>query len=88
MADKREKKPKKKKEKVELDMETTFADMNVEGIRGYDPQRKNRKQNQVQLTKKEYWALVRGAYRAMMPMILCMVVGFALVFLLAYLWLK
>ena len=88
MTDKKEKKKKQKKEKPQLDMETTFADMNVEGMPGYDPKRKHRKQNQVQLTRKEYWALVRGAYRAMLPMILCMLAGFALVFLLAYLWLK
>ncbi|MBQ8429780.1 MAG: hypothetical protein IJX30_06785 [Clostridia bacterium] len=87
MSDKKEKKPKKKKQKPELDMETTFADMNVEGIRGYDPQRNKKKQNQVQLSKKEYWAVVRGAYRAMLPMILCMLLGFGLVILLAYLWL-
>ena len=73
----------------ELDMETTFADMNVEGMPGYDPSRKNKKQSApVQLTKAEYRALVRGAYKAMLPMLLCMVGVGALMILLAYLWLK
>ncbi len=86
--EKREKtKKKKKKEKLPLDTETTIADMNVEGFSWYDPKRKNRKQ-QTQLSKKEYWALVRGAYRAMLPLLLCIIVAFGLVMLIAYLWLK
>ena len=88
MKDKKEKKTKQRKEKLVLDTETTFADMNVEGIRGYDPNRSKRKNNQVKLSKKEYWAVVLGAYRAMLPMILCMLAGFALMFLLAYIWLR
>ncbi len=84
---KKEKRKKKNKSAQPLDTETTFADMNVEGFSWYDPKRKQ-KQNQVKLSKKEYWALVRGAYRAMLPMLLCMLVGFLAVFLLAYLWLK
>ena len=88
MKDKKEKKTKQRKEKPVLDTENTFADMNVEGIRGYDPNRSKRKNNQVKLSKKEYWAVVLGAYRGMLPMILCMLAGFALMFLLAYIWLR
>ena len=80
---------KKKKEKRELDMETTVADMNVEGFSWYDPKKKNgQKQDPVQLTKKEYRALVRGAYRAMLPIIGCIIAGALLAILLAYIWLK
>ncbi len=73
----------------ELDMETTFADMNVEGMPGYDPTRKNKKKTPTEkLTKAEYRALVRGAYKAMIPMLLCMFGVGAFMILLAYLWLK
>lgn len=88
MSDKKEKKTKIKKQKPEIDTETTFADMNVDGIRGYDPRRKQKKQDRVELSKKEYWALVRGAYRAMWPMMLAIIAGFGIMILLAYLWLS
>ncbi len=80
---------KEKKEKVDtLDMETTIADMNVEGFSWYDPNRGKRKAQQTQLTKKEQRALMRGAFRAMLPMLICILSGMLLMFLLAYLWLK
>ena len=70
-------------------METTFADMNVEGMPGYDPSRKNKKKTPPEkLTKADYRALVRGAYKAMLPMLLCMLGVGAFMFLLVYLWLK
>ena len=80
---------KEKKEKVDtLDMETTIADMNVEGFSWYDPNKGKRKAQQTQLTKKEQRALMRGAFRAMLPMLICILSGMLLMFLLAYLWLK
>lgn len=79
---------KKKKRQGDLDMETTIADMNVEGFKWYDPNLKTGKQPTAKLTKKEYRALVRGAYRAMLPMIGCILLGTAFVVLLAVLWLK
>ncbi len=77
---------KEKKPKEELDMETTIADMNVEGLPWYDPHRKSGKEKP-QLTKKEQRALIRGAYRALFPMIVCIAVGFLCMGLLAWLWL-
>ncbi len=77
---------KEKKPKQELDTQTTIADMNVEGFRWYDPQKKEGKETP-KLTKKEQRALIRGAYKAMVPMILCMVAAFGFIFLLAWLWL-
>ncbi len=71
-----------------LDTETTFADMNVEGFSWYDPKRKKEKSEKVSVSKKEYRAMVRGAFAAMLPMFLCILSAFAIVFLLAYLWLK
>ena len=80
---------KEKRRKIDnLDMETTIADMNVEGFSWYDPNRGKRKAQQTQLTKKEERALMRGAFRAMLPMIICILSGMLLMFLLAYLWLK
>ncbi len=82
-------KKKKEKNKDELDTQTTVADMNVEGFSWYDPKRKNgEKTSPTKLTKKEQRALIRGAYKAMLPMIACMVTVGALMFLLVYLWLR
>lgn len=78
-----------KRRKIDnLDTETTFADMNVEGFSWYDPNMGTRKKQNTQLTKKEQRALIRGAFRAMLPMIICILSGMLLMFLLAFLWLK
>ena len=81
---------KKDKKQDDLDTETTFADMNVEGFRWYDPGRKKNggKKDQIKLTRKEYWAMVRGAFAAMLPMFACILGGMLVMFLLAFLWLK
>ena len=78
----------KEKERIELDMETTVADMNIEGFSWYDPNRKKNKTQKTTVSRKEYRAMVRGAFRAMLPMFACMLAGVALIILLAYLWLK
>ena len=80
---------KEKRKRIDnFDTETTFAEMNVEGFSWYDPNRGKRKAQQTQLTKKEERALMRGAVRAMLPMLICILAGMLLMFLLAYLWLK
>ena len=81
-------KKKDKKKKAILDTETTFADMNVEGFSWYDPNRKKGKKTIEKLTEKEQKALIRGAYRAVLPLIFCMVACGLLLMLLVYLWLK
>ena len=78
----------KKQKRDDLDMETTVADMNVEGFSWYDPHRKAGKAPVEKLTKQEQRALMKGAFRALIPMIGCIVAGTLLIFLLAYLWLK
>ncbi|MBR2623329.1 MAG: hypothetical protein IKD15_03800 [Clostridia bacterium] len=78
----------KRKKRDDLDMETTVADMNVEGFRWYDPNRKKGKQAAPNLTKQEQRALMRGAFRAMLPMLGCIIAGMLLVFALAMLWLS
>lgn len=78
---------KKDNQEEELDTETTFADMNVEGFSWYNPNLKKGKQPVSDVTDKEFWAMVGGAFRAMLPMFLCLLGGAVLMFLLALLWL-
>lgn len=83
------KREEKRQKKAELDTQTTVADMNVEGFSWYNPRKKKNANGQsVKLTRKEYWAMVRGAFLAMLPMLLCIIAGALLMFLLAYMWLK
>ena len=80
---------KKEKRQDDLDTETTFADMNVEGFKWYDPYRKARGNKSFDKpSKKEYWAMVRGAFCAYAPMFLSVICGFGMMILLMYLWLK
>ncbi len=78
----------KDKKQDELDTQTTIADMNVEGFSWYDPARKEGKSQKVSMTKKEQRAMILGAYRAMLPMIGCILAGAAIIMLIAFLWLK
>lgn len=83
---------KEDKDKSELDTETTFADMNVEGFRWYDPTKKQnakgKKVEREKLTKQEYRSMVKGAFLAYIPMFLSILLGFAVMVLIAYLWMK
>ena len=78
----------KRKKRDDLDMETTVADMNVEGFRWYDPHKKSGKTPPPQLTKEEQRALMRGAFRAMLPLLGCIAAGMLFIFMLAMLWLR
>jgi hypothetical protein len=78
----------KKYKRDDLDTETTFADMNVEGFRWYDPNLKKKGgKDRVKVTKKEYWSMVKGAFLAYLPFLLCVIGAFGLMVLIAYLWL-
>ena len=77
----------------DLDTTTSFADMNVDGFKWYNPKAKQNKQSDMKkvktkVSRKEYWAMVKGAFAAIAPFILISIVMFGLVFLLAYFWLK
>ncbi len=76
----------KKQKTEELDTQTTFADMNVEGFSWYDPQKKQGKQK-VTTSKKEYWEMVKGAFMAYFPIIGIVACIGVLIFLFACLWL-
>ena len=85
---------KAKKPRSELDTTTTFANMNVEGFKWYDPTLEKRlKQKekgivQPKVTKREYFRLVRGAYAALWPVLLGVVIIFGALVGIAYLWLS
>ncbi len=78
----------KKRPDDDLDTTTTFANMNVEGFRWYDPSLKDGKRREkLNVTRKEYWAMVKGAFLAIGPYILGAMLVFGLLAGLAYLWL-
>lgn len=67
---KNEKKPKKHEE---IDTETTFADMNVDGFSWYDPSKKkngNKSQGKIYLSRAEKWAMFKAAVGVTLPFIL------------------
>ena len=77
-----------------LDTETTIVDMNVEGFKWYNPTVKKQKKPSDEprtvrhsVSRKEYWQMVRGAFAAIMPFVLIVLVVFGVLGLLAYLWL-
>ena len=85
---------KKAKKRRELDTTTTFANMNVEGFKWYDPTLDKRIKDKdmgvvhPKVTRREYFKLVFSAYKALWPVILCVVAIFGALVGLAYLWLS
>ncbi|MGN1103682.1 MAG: hypothetical protein ACI4QI_02280 [Candidatus Coproplasma sp.] len=80
---------KKEKKQDDLDTETTFADMNVEGFRWYDPNRKKnggKKTNKNRVSRKEYWAMVRAAFVAYIPVFVIVTAVFGIVACIAWIW--
>jgi hypothetical protein len=78
-----------KKKHYDDDNGESFANMNVEGMPGYVPEQTRRKQKAISdlnLSKKEKWAMIKGAYLAFLPVFLIIIGGFVLVILLLYLW--
>ena len=55
--------PRKNKKQDDLDTTTTFADMNIEGFKWYDPSQKKKDDggNKVRqkISRREYWRMVR-----------------------------
>lgn len=82
---------KKNKKEDTLDTETTFANMNVDGFRWYDPNYKgksNTNKHKQKLSRKEYRQMVRAAFVAYLPIILIVTIVFAIMGALAWLWLN
>ena len=78
----------RKSDRDDLDTETTFANMNVEGFRWYDPSRKNGKREKRKVDRKEYRQMVRGAFAGILPFFLIFLASVGVVGLLMYLWLS
>lgn len=80
---------KKNKKPDDLDTETTFADMNVEGFRWYNPNLKKKngsKMHRQKITRKEYWQMVRGAFAAYAPFFVIVILVFLLMGAIAWAW--
>lgn len=76
----------KKKRTEPLDTETSFADMNVDGMPWYEPPKKDGTAK-ADLSKHEQRALLRGTFLAALPMLGGALLVMALLYLLVYLWL-
>lgn len=81
-----EKQPKKQDD---LDTETTFADMNVDGMPWYNPKRKSgQKSEGIRLTRAERWAMFKAAAVAVIPYVLGAAGLFLALYAIMVLWLK
>lgn len=81
----------KNKKDDDLDMQTSFADMNVEGFKWYDPSKKKEgKEKKVKhaVSRKEYWQMVKSAFVAFLPYLAFFLLGMGIVITLLYIWLK
>ncbi len=82
---------KKKAHKEELDTETSFTDMNVDGMPWYDPKKKEEegapKKLKKPVSRKEYWRLVRASYLSWLPIVGGILLIAGVLFLITYLWL-
>lgn len=86
-SDKKEKN-KSNNTKDELDTETTFVNMNVEGFRWYKPNKSEQEDQQIpNMTSSERRAMIRGAWHALLPVIIGMLLVFGMLVGFAYLWL-
>ncbi len=79
------KKEEKQRKRDELDTETTFADMDVEGMRWHS--KKKEKPTKHKLEKGEFWVMVWGAFRAYLPIFFILGVVAGILYCLATLWL-
>ena len=82
--------PRKNKKQDDLDTTTTFADMNIEGFKWYDPSKKQKgklKKVRKKVEKDEYRDMVRGAFAAILPYVFIFLLSVGIVGALLYLWL-
>ncbi len=80
----------KKKKVYDDDDGRTIANMNVDGMRWYNPKKeeeneKKRKVKELKVSRKERRAMILGAYLAYLPAFLCILFGFTIVALLLWL---
>jgi hypothetical protein len=68
---------------------STIADMNVEGFHWYqNPRNQARRKalNDLNVNRKERWAMMLAGFLAYLPTLLIILFGFGLAFLLMFLW--
>ncbi len=65
----------------------TIVDMNVDGMPWYNPGYTGKKNDKDKPTFRERMAMIRGAYGALLPFVLCTVGAAVIVMLLISLWL-
>lgn len=83
---------KRKKKEYADDDGRTIANMNVDGMPWYNPNKeendeKKKRMEELKITRKEKRAMILGAYLAYLPMFLTAIVAFVIVMLLIALWL-
>ena len=87
----RMKRSKEKKKITPEDDGRTIVNMNVDGFSWYQPnlpEKKKKKNDPDKPTLKETLAMIRAAYRTMLPYALIAIGGLVLAFVAAALWLK
>lgn len=83
-------KKKKKQRPIEYDDGRTIADMNVEGFRWYTPRKLQKTKEELgdlKLTARETFAMILGAYRALLPVLLLGFGGLILAMFFIQIWL-
>lgn len=87
-----EEKEKTKKKKVKyIDDGRTIANMNVEGMKWYVPEKHRRAKSQLadlKITKSERRAMIKGALLAILPIVFAYIGIFFVIFLIIYFWLS
>lgn len=83
---------KSKKREYPDDDGRTIANMNVDGMPWYQPNKeeadeKKKKMDDLKVSRKEKRAMIVGAYLAYLPMFLTIIAAFTIVMLLIALWL-
>lgn len=82
---------KKNKKKDEfVDDGRVIADMDVDGLpwQGRSRRKKNKPTDDSLPTFKEKWAIILGAYRAFLPVLLVLVGTLLVMMLIAFVWLR
>lgn len=80
MKNKKEKKPKY------VDDGHTVYNMDIEGFKWHD-RKKNKKADNLKITFRERWAMIRAAFSIYAPIFLIVIAAFSLAIFLMYLWL-
>lgn len=84
---------KRKKKQYDDDDGRTIANMNVDGMPWYEPnkedkEKRRKRMEELKISRKEKRAMIMGAYLAYLPMFLCIIAAFTITTLLIYLWLS